>query len=220
MKLLNSAIAWGGESKIDGKPVVAAITGFLMTSNQKLGANVVQLWILRSDVPPVEAIKTGQDYSVCGDCPLRGKSCYVNPAFAPQNIYRAYKESSYPHLDHRHLKLMRDYGKILRLTAYGDICAIPKTAIDPLIDAAVATIGYTHQWRSHEEYKGILMASVETAEDAAIAQAMGWQTFRIKREIDDILPSEKYCTNSFDKSVQCEDCRLCDGKSRSIVVVF
>ena len=32
----------------------------------------MQTWILRSDMNPLEAIHTGHDASICGDCPLRG----------------------------------------------------------------------------------------------------------------------------------------------------
>ena len=218
MKLKNSAIIYEGESLIDKEPVVAVATGFVLGANSKLGANVIQVWVMRSDISPVEAIKTGQDYSVCGNCPLRGKVCYVNVAFAPSSIYYSYKAGNYPHLCDRHLQKIKEYRKLLRLTAYGDIAAIPIEAVKPLIDAAPVTVGYTHQWSTHPQYKGLLMASCENPEDAIAAKNMGWQTFRIKNSKDPLLWNEKQCSNQLHKSVQCEDCKLCDGKSSAIAV--
>ena len=218
MKLNNSAIVYEGASLIDGQPVVAIATGFLMGNNSKLGSNVVQVWVMRSDLSPVEAIKTEQDYSVCGDCPLRGKVCYVNLTFAPTQIYRTYKRGGYEPIGDRHLQRIKDYGKVLRLTAYGDIAAIPKSAIAPLINSASHTIGYTHQWRASSDYKGIVMASCESVDDVKQARAIGWQTFRVKAKSDPLLPQEQACTNQTNKAIQCEDCKLCDGKTKSVAV--
>ena len=47
-----------GASVLDGKPIVVLAT--LETSNAKTGA-MVQTWILRSDVEPHQAVKTGDD---------------------------------------------------------------------------------------------------------------------------------------------------------------
>lgn len=218
MQVKNSAVVYQGKSLIDGNPVVAIATGFNFGANTKLGSNVIQIWILRSDVSPVEAIKSGQDYSVCGDCPLRGKVCYVNSAHAPSQIYRSYHRGSYDPISKAQLDRMRSHNKILRLTAYGDCAAIPKSALDPLIQAAPHTIGYIHQWRTRSDWKGILQASCETKEDALYARSLGWQTFRIKNPDDSLTPGERHCTNQKNPATQCEDCRLCDGSTAAIAV--
>lgn len=86
-----------GLSPIDGKPYVAILT--LKTSNRKTG-NMVQVWILREDVNPVEAIQTGDDVSICGSCPHRKqpdgtRSCYVNVGQAPLAVWKAYHRGLY-----------------------------------------------------------------------------------------------------------------------------
>ena len=57
-------VIYRGPSLLDGAPIVAIAT--MQTSNRKTG-NMVQTWILREDVSPVEASKAGADASVCGD---------------------------------------------------------------------------------------------------------------------------------------------------------
>ena len=51
-------IAWQGKSWIDGSPIMAVVT--LKTSNRKTG-DMAQVWILRTDLDPVAAIKSGGD---------------------------------------------------------------------------------------------------------------------------------------------------------------
>lgn len=46
-------IVYRGPSLIDGSEIVAVATGFSgASSNHKLGAGLVQVWILRSDISP------------------------------------------------------------------------------------------------------------------------------------------------------------------------
>ena len=48
------------------------------SDNEKTG-NMGQIYIIRSDMLPSEALKTGNDYIICGDC-IHSKqgTCYVN----------------------------------------------------------------------------------------------------------------------------------------------
>ena len=90
-----------GNSPIDGKPYVAIAT--LKSKNKKTG-NMVQVWIIRSDISPLDAIASGQDYSICGNCPHRGvigdtvsanqkieRSCYVNVGREVMAVWKAYQ---------------------------------------------------------------------------------------------------------------------------------
>jgi len=67
---MKSAIIYNGPSLLDGKPIVVIAT--YSNRNTKTG-HVVQTYILRSDIHPLEASKTGEDYSICGECPMRGE---------------------------------------------------------------------------------------------------------------------------------------------------
>ena len=58
-----------GLSPIDGKPFVVIMT--MESKNRKTG-NMIQVWIMRDDIDPVEAVREGDDYSICGKCPHRG----------------------------------------------------------------------------------------------------------------------------------------------------
>jgi hypothetical protein len=85
---MKSGVIYRGPSRIDGKPIVVIAT--YSNRNSKTGA-VVQTYIEREDINPLEASKTGEDESICGVCPLRGtpttdparkiaqgRRCYVN----------------------------------------------------------------------------------------------------------------------------------------------
>jgi len=80
---LRGVILYDGPSMLDGEPIVVIAT--LETSNRKTG-QMVQIWIVRSDIAPTDAAKSGDDKSICGACPHRHYSkgvCYVNLAHAP-----------------------------------------------------------------------------------------------------------------------------------------
>ena len=152
-------VLYEGPSLIDGQPIAVIATGFQRrTANSKTG-DMVQTWILRADLNPLQAIHTGQDVSICGDCPLRGmletrqrrtvnrrRACYVNVHQAPLAVYRAYRRGRYePFNSARHLALFQ--GRMLRLGSYGDPVAAPLRVWSPLVRVASGSTGYTHQWR-------------------------------------------------------------------------
>ena len=64
----NGYVLWEGASPLDQAPIVVIAT--MNSSNVKTG-NMIQTWILRSDINPVQAVNDGNDYSICGDCPHR-----------------------------------------------------------------------------------------------------------------------------------------------------
>jgi hypothetical protein len=64
-------IVYQGPSLIDGQPIVVLVqTG---SKNRKTG-DMVQTYILRSDIDPISASRTGQDSSICGDCIHKGQA--------------------------------------------------------------------------------------------------------------------------------------------------
>jgi hypothetical protein len=214
---LNGAVVYEGKSMFDDKPIVAIATGFLQTYNRKLGSNVIQLWIMPRDVLPNIAIQEGKDVSVCGDCSFRKGICYVNIAII-NSIYLCYQRGGYELIQQKHYDIIRNYRKVLRLTAYGDIASLPHSAWIPLEQAAKHTVGYTQQWESLQAYRGMLMASVKSVNEANIAQENGWKTYRVKSETEPLDYNEILCSNSVNKTVQCQTCGLCDGRSENIAV--
>ncbi len=223
-------VLYEGPSEIDGQPIVCIATGFRRrTANNKTG-DMVQTWILRSDVNPFAAIHNGQDESVCGDCPLRGilesarggrhntvnrrRACYVNVHQAPRAVFQAYQRGRYEPFDRRwHLGLFR--GRMLRLGAYGDPCAIPYSVWSMLVNVADGRTGYTHQWRQRRfwRFRRIVMASVESLADAKESQSRGWRTFRTASKGEPTAPGEFHCPASEEqgKRLTCEQCGACNG---------
>lgn len=68
----NGAVLWSGPSPHDGKPIVAIATGIARPSRNGKTGNMVQVFIMRSDVDPLTALRAGMSGSVCGGCALIG----------------------------------------------------------------------------------------------------------------------------------------------------
>ena len=157
-------VIYRGPSRLDGAPVAAIVT--TLSLNSKTG-DMVQAWIIRSDVPPHEAIRDGRDKSICGDCVHRsgsrvGRSCYVVVHFAPLNIWRVFARGDYPDLS-PDAAAAAIAGRGLRLAAYGDPAAVPFDVWRRLIARAGRIAAYTHAWRyCDQRFRDFLMASVET----------------------------------------------------------
>ena len=58
-----------GALLLDGKPIM--VVALLKSRSGKTG-NMVQTYIMRSDMNPMKASKMGEDFSICGNCPHKG----------------------------------------------------------------------------------------------------------------------------------------------------
>jgi hypothetical protein len=204
-------VLYRGASVLDGAPIVVIAT--MQTTNEKTG-DMVQTWILREDVAPNQATKTGADASVCGDCPHRhylGGACYVTVFQAPLQVWKAYRAGRYSDA------VGEFYARIkhrrVRFGAYGDPAAAPLQIWADIAPRCAGFTGYTHQAEHARFNPGILsyvMQSVDTPEQAR--QARG-RYFRVKRPDDPARAGEVEClADSVGKS--CADCLLCDGGSK------
>jgi hypothetical protein len=211
-------ILYQGPSMIDGAPIVAIATGYGSGSeNSKTGA-MVQTWILREDMLPTDAVKTGADASVCGACPHRGvegrgRTCYVNVGQGPRSVWGAFHRGRYG----SELPDGINRGRIVRLGSYGDPAAVPVEVWDRFTSGALAWTGYTHQWRtSGPALQRYCMASCDTVEDRDAAKAAGWRTFRVSLPScgDAVkLAGEAVCPASKEAGakLQCAACKACGG---------
>lgn len=216
-------VFYDGPSLIDGQPIVGIAT--LKSRNGKTG-DMVQTYILRADTAPLEAIASGEDVSICGDCMHRGvdgrkRTCYVDVGKSVSQVYWAWFRGSYPLLaldDPRVVKALS--GRRLRMGAYGDPAAIPFEAWRALVALAMGHTGYTHQWRQAwaQALRGLVMASADTAAERDLAHSMGWRTFRVRAEHDPLGEREFNCPASPEggNRRQCITCLACDGASRSV----
>ena len=219
----NGVTLWTGPSPVDGAPIAVILTGLVNESKNRKTGPMLQTWILRTDVLPTDAIKSGADASICGACPLRGikgqtRACYVNVGQAPQAIYRAYHRGAYPDYPMDALGLIVAY-RAVRFGAYGDPAMAPLELWQVLARNASNWTGYTHQWRTLPNgWSALFMASTD-ADDRAEAQALGWRTFSVS---DESSPADIVCpATRAENPVQCIDCGMCKGTAsgaKSIVI--
>jgi len=230
----NGFVFYRGPSMIDGSPIVAIATGIegRASRNAKTGG-IVQTWILREDMSPVEAVKSGADRAICGDCPHRGavengrnvgRSCYVTVFQAPLVVFKSMARGLYPNVSPTEAGA-RVSGRKVRLGSYGDPAAVPLEVWAALLASTEAHTGYTHQWRAFPAFKAFTMASCDTPQDQADAVAQGWRTFRGRLASEPVLPREVICPASKEagEKTNCALCRACGGaaaKAKANIVII
>lgn len=228
-------IAYEGPSEIDGKPIVVIVNKIDDGSkNGKTGA-IVQTFIIRSDISPIEALNTGADESICGDCEHRpyliktGESdeppCYVQVAKSVLSVYNAYKRGRYTRADAATIARALA-GKIVRIGTYGDPFAAPVRMWSEITRYAAGRRGYTHQWDrpgfDAAAWAPLVMASADSIDQAAKANLLGMRVFRVSVGVD-VQAGEAMCPASAKagKRSTCAKCTLCSGTSiqaRDIVI--
>lgn len=216
-------ILWEGPSPLDGGPIVAIL--IFESANRKTG-NIPQVWILRQDISPADAVRTGWDLSICGYCPYRmqpdsSRACYVDLSKAPASVWRTYQAGRYPTLAAMGAQTVarRIGNRPIRWGAYGDPAMIPAHVV-----AAVQALtnggwrGYTHQWREPFAQWAVtmLMASVGNFAEYLEADAKGWKTFLVAPRGQ--TPSTgRQCPATIAGSVaQCRSCTQCDANHNHI----
>lgn len=218
MSKISSLVLYNGPSLIDGKPIIAVATGLANKSDNPKTGDAIQTWIMRKDVHPMDALKTGADFSVCGHCIHRHlRSCYVNIAQAPRNVWGSYHRGIYQDYQVGMLDLFRD--RVLRIGSYGEPTAVPEIIWRRLITVSSGWMGYTHRWRSClPVYKDFCMASCDSLKDSQEAQNRGWRTFRVRVPGEKVAKNEFICPASKEagKKVQCNKCQACRGVTGNI----
>lgn len=241
---VKSSIIYSGPSLIDGAPIVCI--AIVKSSNKKTGPTMLQTYIIRSDISPMLASKTGLDYSICGDCVHRGKAsdgdnkqalertCYVTLYHGPNQVFKGLQRGIYPNANPEDIASLGN-GRMVRLGTYGDPAAIPQHVWDNLLSNAIGHTGYTHQHnnKAKPNYAQV-MYSADNASEAKQAQQKGFRTFRvipvneytsaIATGHTALLNSEILCPASkeMDYKTTCDKCKLCSGntiKAKSIAIV-
>ncbi len=231
-KAKNSVI-YSGPSLLDGAPIV--VVAIVSSGNVKTG-NMLQTHIIRADMDPMKASKTGADYSICGDCTHRGtpstdpakktaagRTCYVNLGQGPNQVFKAYSAGKYPTAATPAEITALGAGRMIRFGTYGDPAAVPAAVWNALLADATGHTGYTHQHKNAPDYSR-MMYSADTAAEATAAHAKGFRTFRVipvqdysSRGTAAILSNEILCPASKenDRGITCSQCKLCTGSSSS-----
>ena len=219
----NTIKVYDGPSMLDGAPIIVLLTGLKTSSTNTKTGDMLQTWILPKDTPPNDAIKTGKDSSVCGQCPLRPllwkaaevklskKPCYVKVWQAPLSTWKANKDLPVTNMVTARALIG---GRILRRGSWGDPSAVPSHVWEALED--VKGTGYTHQWEDHD-LSSHVMASVHSLEERAQALAKGYRTFRIIADVSELTKGEILCPASKEAGArtQCAKCNLCNGSKGS-----
>ncbi len=224
-------LLYEGPSQLDGAPIMVVLTK--ASRNTKTG-KMWQTWIMRSDIAPNKAVKSGEDISVCGGCIHRPEiaktvgaaSCYVKVWQAPRSVFAAYKRGRYQAITLSELATIVA-GKRVRIGSYGDPAAAPIGIWETIAGAAEGITGYSHQWRDDRfsAYRAFLMASVDDAAGALEAMARGWRYFRVSARGDAAKAAgEVSCPASKEagQRTTCSACRACGGlmaKARASIVI-
>jgi len=231
-------VFYRGPSMLDGKPIVAILTGLKKRSrNGKTGSGLFQTWIMRADMDPLRAVRLGHDESICGGCRHRGKivrarsgrrknvgrSCYVRLDTAPLNIFNTWKRGRYPELSPLEANAMI-LGELVRGGSYGDPAAVPYHVWRILLAGLESGTAYTHQWRHFPELAAFAMASVDSIAERLEAKALGFRTFRVRAEGEPVELRESVCPASKEANYRttCDLCRACGGhaaKARADIVI-
>ncbi len=222
--MANGIKIWEGLSVIDAAPIMVIATGLKASSRNTKTGNLIQTWILRSDIKPTDAAKSGADRSICGDCPHRGeivngknvnRSCYVTIFQAPLNIYGTTGRGKYEHVS-LDLAAQHFAGRNVRLGAYGDPAAVPFDVWEAVLKDAARGTGYTHQWKTADSrFAQYCMASADNAQEATDAQAKGYRTFRVGSPAESMARGEFLCPASKEagQKTNCAACLACGGLS-------
>lgn len=211
-------VFYDGPSALDGAPIVGI--AILRSDNSKTG-DMVQTYILRADQHPLDAIASGEDASICGDCMHRGdiatgrkRTCYVNVGQSVASIFGAWARGAYPLVSPADgARMLAD--RVIRIGSYGDPAAIPAEHWRALIAHAAGHTGYSHQWRqAHAQaLRDIVMASADSPRDRDLARALGWRTFTVRTADQPLAAREIACPASPEggNRRQCITCKACDG---------
>lgn len=217
MTQANGFIAYQGPSLLDGSDIALIVVGLGRASKNAKTGGMVQTYILRTDMKPAEATRSGADVAICGDCkhrPANGGTCYVNIARGPTSVYKAFQRGAYMHADPAIIADMLE-GRMLRMGTYGDPAAVPVQVWQTLARGAAGHTGYTHQWKQTDMLRDLVMASADSAEEMAEARAMGWRTFRVRTGSELIGARESSCPASEEagKKLTCATCGMCNGNA-------
>mgnify|MGYP003136422636 FL=1 len=230
-------VIYDGPSLLDGKPIV--VIAIVRTTNIKTG-NMVQTYILRSDMHPLEANKSGEDYSICGNCIHRGQShsdptlktakkrtCYVNLGQGVLQVYKSYLNGNYPMLNTHEEIAEIGRGRMVRIGTYGDGGAVPLYKFDSLLTHSEGHTAYGHQsdivGSSHDS--SYMMCSADNEQQATNAWSRGERTFRVISNVSELVPQKEIlCPASKEMGYRttCDKCKLCSGSdimAKSIAIV-
>lgn len=205
-------LLYRGPSLLNDEPIKVIAAGVDTPSQNPKTGPMVHTYILVDEESPQDAVKSGKDERICGNCIHRGqgeksRSCYVNLTRGPKQAWEAPAADPRPGLA---------AYRFVRIGTYGDPAAVPYAIWEALLEDASGFTGYTHQWRGCDQrLQRICMASVETPAEMREAQSLGWRTYRAVDPAAplQVLQNETQCPAQT-AGAQCVACLACSGTSR------
>ena len=236
----NGVVIYDGPSLLDGSAIIVVVTGIENNSSNSKTGTMLQTWILMRDIDPREANKSGADFGVCGNCPLRGiphndptktlakeRACFVTIFQAPLIVWKTYHKGGYDHAKGH--SAIADIGKDrrVRLGSYGDPASVPAYIWDSLLFQAEGHTGYSHQSNLPQSSfdPQITMLSADSLEQAEDAWSNNIRTFRVINTVAELQQNKEIlCPASKEagKRTTCKKCLLCSGsaiEAKSIAIV-
>lgn len=221
-------VLWRGKSLLDNNPIAVIATGIFGKSENRKTGELVQTYILRTDISPELARRLGKDKSICGDCKHKeNNTCYVNLCHGPIPVFNAFHNNKYREFVSGDEQLFTD--KKVRFGAYGDPAAVPVEVWEEISKISAGFVGYTHQWNNKkcdQRLKHFCMASVDSIrgydKEYENAKKLGWRTFRVygtlkQEDFKSVLKSgEIICPASKEGGLltNCKKCLICSGTSK------
>jgi hypothetical protein len=198
-------------------------------SNNRKTGNVPNAWI---------GLSREEAEDSCSGCSMLDTGCYAHHGsvlIGSMSVTRgAFKNPQNYTLDAA-LRMRHKKARMVRVTALGDIGRSGKDLADTLVakvtESGLALVGYTHHWRESEvahAWKGRLMASCDTLEDADRAMDEGWRAAAVVLSDHPRVSKTPrgrtvlVCPAQLkdDHSVTCNTCRLCDASARGPIIAF
>lgn len=219
--LPSTVVLWAGPSRIDGTPIMAVASCYREESENGKTGDMVQVWIGRQDMSPMDAWRSNRDDAVCPSaCRHRSDNegtCYVDLARllaawkAAVTLVEAGRVGFPPGILE---------GALVRIGMWGDPSAVPLWVWERIAAQAKGHTGYTAAWRTLDPttWGKVIMASVGSPADALRAKSLGWRVFASSdTPADDQAFADdaglRLCLAESD-GMTCASCRGCDGTDR------
>lgn len=181
----------------------------------------------------------------CRGCPMAPReaggdgSCYSHsgsPAIAAASIRKTAARGVRRDLTSA-LREASRAARMVRYTAIGDGGRVAPGVADRIVAtvkaAGLAFVGYTHHWREAQvsaDWRGRLMASVGSLEEADEALSQGWRAAAVvpadhparsaTPQGARVVVCPAQLAEERGRAVTCNDCRLCDASRSGPVIAF
>lgn len=208
----NSFVIWRGPSELNGEEVIMYATGVTKPSENDGTGPMVQVWFMPADKSPIQSVKDLSSESVCGNCPHKQRTCYVNVG----NMTPMWRSATGPDAVEPGYNTAVAWlvGSYVRFGAWGDPASVPESVIEGIVKVAKGHTLYSHQMRDGASgLSKFGMDSCDTPEQYREAVEADRMTFRVRAPGEPLLEGEFDCPKSV-RDTNCVSCMACDGGPR------